>query len=899
MSERRLSPETLPNENAAASNHHLQSEGEPREDEEQEGLLLQQSCSSSHIIESDVDIEQQAITKSNEIEDDNEVDEHQSPFLSKDEDDKKEEEAVLNEKKKLDDSTSGSAKNDDNELDQRTRRRMARAETVALHRRMQRAGGGGNTTTTTPGAVPVRGRAFGLRRAALRMISFRRPGSSRQRVANNNNQNNDLPEAMIVNDAELILDAQVITDTPLRRQKCAWICCAMIACVLLFITGGIFAMYTLQQEDGHHGNFVLLPSPSYSPSISSNPTMVPTPAKSRPPSFSPTISARPSSIPSSPPTTIGDLQRSALVDFFRLTGGDRGYWYESIGWDDVAADDNNGEQISMCLWHGITCNVYSSVTQIELSNNNITGDLVQIVDVLYVIESLQVLDLSFNTLSGNITTVASDYFAGTQLPDLARIDLRSDEQLLVGTVPPNFCAEPKMLELRLNCDIECECCDHEVHCECMDFLGWVDSSGNDCDWYAKKNRCELDEIPEANTACCACNGGTLVNPSPSASPSLSLTPSISQMPSLSSQPSALFFNEQRDGLMALYQSTGGYQWKYSKNWMSEEIPFCEWYGVTCDNGDSIDPAVIAIDLELNDMKGTLPTELAFLSSLQRLNLKQNYLTGSLPENIWSSWSESIRDLVLYTNDLTGTISSKIGMLQQLKKCNIFENFFSGSIPSELGLLSDNLELVKMHYNAFSGEIPSELGMLNHTLKELSLHDNDLTGTLPSEIGSLAGLSYLYLSINSFSGEIPTELGKMKHLQEFSVEDNSLSGTLPSEIGSLTELWYLCVSFNHLDGIMPVSLGSLTNLDTLCVDGNDFSGYLPSEIGLIGSLQYLSIEHNDFSGEMPDEVCNLNHLFHLSADCKEVECDCDCCTKCSEHGKGCDDSESSPSADVNE
>ena len=158
----------------------------------------------------------------------------------------------------------------------------------------------------------------------------------------------------------------------------------------------------------------------------------------------------------------------------------------------------------------------------------------------------------------------------------------------------------------------------------------------------------------------------------------------------------------RDVLIDLYCATitRGALWRNSTNWLSDSA-FNSWYGVTA-TGDT----VTRIILPLNNLIGTIPSELEDLGSLEQLNLR--------------------------ANELTGTILSELGNLSHLTHLNLYVNKLSGTIPSELGGLS--------------------------SLQELHLYDNELTGTIPSELEELGRLGELYLHQNQLSGTIPSELG---------------------------------------------------------------------------------------------------------------------------------------------
>jgi hypothetical protein len=66
-------------------------------------------------------------------------------------------------------------------------------------------------------------------------------------------------------------------------------------------------------------------------------------------------------------------------------------------------------------------------------------------------------------------------------------------------------------------------------------------------------------------------------------------------------------------LMAPYDSTNGADWVRSDGW-GESTPYCEWWGVTCGEGE-----VLELGLGNNNLSGTLPTELGGLGTLQALD----------------------------------------------------------------------------------------------------------------------------------------------------------------------------------------------------------------------------------------------------------------------------------------
>ena len=69
---------------------------------------------------------------------------------------------------------------------------------------------------------------------------------------------------------------------------------------------------------------------------------------------------------------------------------------------------------------------------------------------------------------------------------------------------------------------------------------------------------------------------------------------------------------QRHALSALYDGTGGPNWKNKTNWLSI-APLGEWYGVTTD----ADGRVTELNLEDNNLSGTVPLALGVWPTSRR------------------------------------------------------------------------------------------------------------------------------------------------------------------------------------------------------------------------------------------------------------------------------------------
>ncbi|KAI8614241.1 hypothetical protein BC830DRAFT_401227 [Chytriomyces sp. MP71] len=115
------------------------------------------------------------------------------------------------------------------------------------------------------------------------------------------------------------------------------------------------------------------------------------------------------------------------------------------------------------------------------------------------------------------------------------------------------------------------------------------------------------------------------------------------------------------------------------------------------------------------LSGSIPTGLAAISALQRLDLSGAGLSGPIPTEM-GSLAASLTVLVLSSNNLTGTIPTQLGLLTQLTSLALGQNHLTGHIPTELGNI--------------------------HNLTHISIESNNLTGAVPNEMGRLFYLEYM-------------------------------------------------------------------------------------------------------------------------------------------------------------
>ena len=208
--------------------------------------------------------------------------------------------------------------------------------------------------------------------------------------------------------------------------------------------------------------------------------------------------------------------------------------------------------------------------------------------------------------------------------------------------------------------------------------------------------------------------------------------------------------QDRNALVALYNSTDGPSWRNNVNWLSDSEPLGNWFGVSTDGNG----CVVVLYLDNNGLSGRIPSELGNLAKLNTLDLDGNRLSGEIP--------------------------AELGNLSNLTVLSLDHNKLSGAIPPELGQLS-NLTDLELWNNELSGEIPDEIIGLTE-LRTLDLDRNKLTGTLPAALGSLENLGALWISRNQITGSIPPELGNLSRLYWLGLHSNELTGEIPAELG---------------------------------------------------------------------------------------------------------------------
>ena len=218
-----------------------------------------------------------------------------------------------------------------------------------------------------------------------------------------------------------------------------------------------------------------------------------------------------------------------------------------------------------------------------------------------------------------------------------------------------------------------------------------------------------------------------------------------------------------------------------------------------------------LGLASNTFDGMIPPELGDLGNLTILWLGGNDLTGPIPPEIGNL--ANLEDLSLSNNQFSGPIPPEIGNLANLKDLSLRRTGLTGSIPGELGRLA-RLERILLRGNALTGALPPQLGNLARA-RILSFGDNQLSGPIPPELGNLSSVTYLALDGNALSGPLPPELGGLTTLEKLVLDHNDLTSNVPSGFSGMSSLEELSLTNNPgMAGRLPTELTSLRRLEAL-------------------------------------------------------------------------------------
>ena len=181
----------------------------------------------------------------------------------------------------------------------------------------------------------------------------------------------------------------------------------------------------------------------------------------------------------------------------------------------------------------------------------------------------------------------------------------------------------------------------------------------------------------------------------------------------------------------------------------------------------------------------------YFSSLQILDVASNNFFGNLSPD----WFEGLKSMMTELNSTGEIISALNG---------------SGNGNVEHAYQDTVTIYYKSIYRTFNKILT--------TLTVIDLSNNSFGGTIPGSLGRLFSLHVLNMSGNAFTGDIPREFGRMTQLESLDLSQNQLSGDIPDALTNLTFLGILNLSNNQLVGRIPWS-GQFATFQNNSFEGN--------------------------------------------------------------------------------
>ncbi|KAK4274221.1 hypothetical protein QN277_017481 [Acacia crassicarpa] len=483
---------------------------------------------------------------------------------------------------------------------------------------------------------------------------------------------------------------------------------------------------------------------------------------------------------------------------------------------------------SICNFYGISCNSNGSVTEIDLSSQNLSGVLP--LDSICELPSLHKLAFGFNSLHGR---VAEDL---RNCVNLVYLDLGNND--FSGPFP-DISPLSQLQYL---------------------FLNQSGFSGT-FPWKSLLNMTRLVQLSVGD------------NP-------FHITPFPTELVNLKSLQWLYLTNCSLGGEIpaGIGNLTQLVNLEFSDNFISGEIPAeignlgklwqLEFYNNSITGKFPVGfrnlTSLAKLDGSINQLEGDL-SELKFLTNLVSLQLFENKLTGEIPPEF--NEFKKLVNLSLYTNQLSGPIPQKLGSWAEFDFIDVSENMLMGPIPPYMCSKGKMHKLLVLQ-NKLSGEIPATYANCT-TLIRFRVNDNLLSGTIPSGIWGLPNAEIIDVELNQLEGSITSDIKNAKALAALRAKRNRLSGEIPREISEATSLVTIDLSENQISGEIPMGIGELKSLSSLYLQRNRLSGSIPDSLGLCTLLSDIELAENSFSGNIPSSLGNLPALNALNLSQNEL------------------------------
>ncbi|XP_019158228.1 PREDICTED: receptor-like protein 12 [Ipomoea nil] len=549
---------------------------------------------------------------------------------------------------------------------------------------------------------------------------------------------------------------------------------------------------------------------------------------------------------------------------------------------------------------------HTSLQMISLLLTDFHGELPQ--SIGNNLQSLKVLDISYCNFWGSIPSSLANLtsiieldvkenrltgslppFHSTSVPNLSYLDMSSN--LLTGEIHSTVFTLPSLAQLRLN--------DNKFSGEIEAFpntsssvLEFLNLDGNQLRGVVPKSIFELPKLFHLSLASNNFNSivkfGMLGNPKNLEYLDLEMRScNISKFPEILKGLNALEYLDLSDN--KIEGEIPSWIWKNNLEYVNISHNLLSVFDEYYPNASLIN--MYALYLHGNRIKGSLPSTICNMSSLEILDASDNNLGGLIPECLAKlatlsvfnlkgnryhqmpsnfTFAHSLRTLNINGNRLKGKLPRSLANCKSLEILDLGNNMISDSFPFWLVKLP-SLKVLVLRNNMFYGQV--KIHGTKHVLPNLRIVDlssNNLTGELSRDffqsLSAMAMTERNKSTKNVIVGEYDwyyrdsvtivnkgNEMVLVKILTIYvslDLSNNWFHGNVPEEIGELKSLIVLNLSRNVFDGRIPTSLEELSQLESLDFSQNKFSGMIPPQLTSLTFLEVLNLSYNQLAGRIP-------------------------------------------------
>ena len=278
------------------------------------------------------------------------------------------------------------------------------------------------------------------------------------------------------------------------------------------------------------------------------------------------------------------------------------------------------------------------------------------------------------------------------------------------------------------------------------------------------------------------------------------------------------------------------------------------------NDNEFESRITYYSVSNNHFNGSLSESLSRLTSVQHFDVSSNELTSSIPESLFTSWSQ-VQDIYVSFNHLTGTVPSNLftDALINLKSIDFGECKFIGPMPKVQYSDASQSKMTQLYMsnNELTGSITSDICNLIN-IQSFSLSGNNFIGSLPDcFFHSYSHLFALSLDNNYFTGNFQF-VSNWIGLGQFVISNNKFTGTIPADGWNLmTRLSYVSLENNFFSKTFPNKLFQFngTNVD---VTNNLLTGFIPFDSSKGYQTEMYFMSYNEFNNDLSLIMMEISH-----------------------------------------